>query len=580
MQKMLMDHPEIKRVSRFNCVGLFLDFVSMSQDPFLPGHEPRSSKQKDEFEKALKHMHHVYLYSDVILHIDLLCSKSFDGGTVAVPKSDLGSVIMHQIGNSKQVHWLPEPVKYGLHPGDLAIGEDAHHITFQRRTFGATNLTPPNDRGWLFFERVITMVRVAMTGTEDGLLTTSDEVREQIAFGAHALVAARSNEQQLSQVLGSFQQELISKVFQASSTYKRQTSQGLNTLKDDASKVHAMLKELVEHLQTSWQETRAFLWNKAFLEIVDDLYNAIEADDMLNPFFRGTKSDTFRRNQATFLRDVWLGSKPSMDAEMHRPWNIDSSHFESFMRHLQNAAERHLDKPLSKRAQAVLDTLKSYKPLVVQPARFPDAPLSLEDGDAAVAWLQNACQIARLGRLPQHWAEVLVHRLIGAAQGETMEQFAPIDFGLSAHSVKQLCALLPSGLQVAGVLAFSRPGQDEVFDDDACPSQVVSFYEDFVRAFYDKLESDEMLAVFSIAAQTVLPQSNTNNLCSSARLQGATTLLSTRCDRCIRSLPFPIFILIVFAIWLSRLRARMIGHSQSAYVRGLSVLVLESLCQP
>jgi len=158
-------------------------------------------------------------------------------------------------------------------------------VTLRRFPFGRVNDIPADDRGWVFLERFITMVKCAMLDPESAqkvVLTNSDAILRQIHDGANHLRRAsekdeqtgRSDRKKLQQVLGEFVAELKTKRFSAASTDKLQidSKSKMTNAPSDLEVVEGIMEEFVTHLSFHWHSDAARQQKRA--KIIGDAMHA------------------------------------------------------------------------------------------------------------------------------------------------------------------------------------------------------------------------------------------------------------------------------------------------------------------
>jgi hypothetical protein len=217
---------------------LFFDFLSLTQPPFHSTQEPRSPKQDQCFQLALKALPMIYLYSDIILLLD---SAAVQSHTYA--------------------------------------GE-----------FGRPSTTPASERGWIYLERFIAMIKVAMTPENTDasvhapvVLSNSPSLLDEIVDGGRKLrEAAKAGKRALKDALQDHLQVLQSKTFSAISVDK-QTNQGgvaggptYSVKMSDLEAVFATMTIMVEKLFQHWGSFadgnvfsyKTLVWEKARLAVM------------------------------------------------------------------------------------------------------------------------------------------------------------------------------------------------------------------------------------------------------------------------------------------------------------------------
>jgi len=143
-------------------------------------------------------------------------------------------------------------------------------VLVRRSPFGVPNHTPLNDRGWIYLERFISMVKVAMVDETEAnrvVFSNSPDVLAQIYEGGNELrSAAQTGQQCLDETLHRFLQSLETKTFGGSSTDKlvdeelghsiglgrRSIAPGSEDLQGDRAVVAGIMQRMVEDLPSHW----------------------------------------------------------------------------------------------------------------------------------------------------------------------------------------------------------------------------------------------------------------------------------------------------------------------------------------
>ena len=248
-------------------VAVFFDFLSITQRPYRQSQAQRTSVDQFSFGQAIKMMHHCYCYADVLMH--LYTNPPVEDTTPHVLKTDMRNLDIAQLGGMLQVVGLHKEDYDGLLGAyDLIMEIDDVNITdvdqvpaceavvrYLKRPYGKTNAVPLEERGWVFLERFITMLKAAMLNDDDFakvVFTNCDATRTLLREGAQRLrLAANCEENVLMEALRTFQKELSNKRFSGASADKianRQT----HFASDDAAAVAGFMAELVRTFGERW----------------------------------------------------------------------------------------------------------------------------------------------------------------------------------------------------------------------------------------------------------------------------------------------------------------------------------------
>jgi len=262
----------------------FLDFCSLTQRPFREGQGERSTDEIQMFGEGIKVMPRLYLLVDAVLHIELDW-KAVPGELeiIAIDASDLDGAILCQLGPRVQAmshhHGVVRlfdvvvSVDGYLVENSLTVkdvwrkcedaksAERACVVMISRSPMGNRNQVAAGDRGWVYLERFVSMVKLAMGEPEDFervCFSNSSVVLQQILDGGSRLrEAAKRGEEPLQQVLIQFVQELDKKVFSAVSIDKQTNLGGIGGLtsgnvRSDREVVKEIMQDMAGFLPAHW----------------------------------------------------------------------------------------------------------------------------------------------------------------------------------------------------------------------------------------------------------------------------------------------------------------------------------------
>lgn len=192
---------------------VFYDFMSMTQPPFLPNQACRTKEEESAFSSALQAMPMIYLYADVVLLLESDVPQSHSDGS-----------------------------------------------------FGRRATTPACERGWIYLERFIAMVKVAMTREPDDtgaplpppvVLSNCPKLLQSILEGGEKLrAAAKQGKEKLKEAFKEHLEELERKVFSATSVDKQTNTGGIAGASEQCSDrevVASIMKRVVEQLLKHWK---------------------------------------------------------------------------------------------------------------------------------------------------------------------------------------------------------------------------------------------------------------------------------------------------------------------------------------
>ncbi|CAE7250963.1 ANK3, partial [Symbiodinium sp. KB8] len=253
---------------------LFYDFMSMSQNPFQPGQTERSPQEQADFLKAIDALPEVFFTADAVLHVEgnwpeLEC----EGQTRKVSMSELnrmklkqhGSAVMmydeypandgsvaelpvftirsdpslgdiksiddvYKLKRGKEGGCLPCRRLHRLHklrPKSEAEAETDPVFIVQPSPMGKRNAVPAGERGWIYFERLVSTIRVALTDEQYArtVYANAPDLKESILARAQKLrqCAAQSNKALKAQ-FEDYIEEIKQKTFSATSLDKKKAS--------------------------------------------------------------------------------------------------------------------------------------------------------------------------------------------------------------------------------------------------------------------------------------------------------------------------------------------------------------------
>jgi len=209
---------------------------------------PRTQKQNEVFYKAMEHMNSMYVYCDVVLFLeaklpDLDMTVRF---CTLIPSNYSFGIFV----DVTQFHG-PESDKISIRKNDTVLKPSnldtlkstskEIEISFLRRPFGRPNRIPPDERGWLYAERITIAVKVATAGGhrfDEIVWSNNEDLRTTIYTWARNLhVAAKRDE--IGKALEEYKTELTKKRF---------------TRPDDTKLVNELVESLVDKFATRWNE--------------------------------------------------------------------------------------------------------------------------------------------------------------------------------------------------------------------------------------------------------------------------------------------------------------------------------------
>jgi hypothetical protein len=267
-------HPDVK-----GSTLLFFDFLSISQQPFAKDQSSRSLEEHEAFTCALRSMPQLYLYADAVVLLDSTARREVPGdGACVTVEDDLSTVTLRRLGDAFQVASssgnAAGPQCVELFDVILNVNGEPFHgpdsvnrveqVELLKAPFGLKSLTNPAERGWIYLERFIAMVRVAMSTEEEAkrvVFSESPSLLSEIhAQGQTLKRAAKGKSGDLHVALEWHLEELKRKTFSASSADKIDNVGGVggqtsgSAQLQDRDLVEQIMSEMVTHLVYHWEE--------------------------------------------------------------------------------------------------------------------------------------------------------------------------------------------------------------------------------------------------------------------------------------------------------------------------------------
>mmetsp|Transcript_155816 Transcript_155816/g.498008 ORF Transcript_155816/g.498008 Transcript_155816/m.498008 type:complete len:1047 (+) Transcript_155816:108-3248(+) len=301
---------EVGSVQSLSKTLIFLDFVSTPQHAFSFGQENRTKEQSDRFSRALKLFPQIYLMADATLHINGGVDDPIikELHTYSTTIDELRGAKLEQMGDSVQVTEWPgsssiivpfdtvlqiegramrtlADVQRAMQPKSEEIVQPRFSDSFarlfpsficcalegtttaglvlmRRCPHGIQNNSPVMQRGWVFLERFVSMVKCAMVPASQMQSVAFSDNREtlyEIFDGGRKLrVAAGQGPERLKQQMREFVGVLDSMRFKSTSVDKLKNVGGVGGVSSphaasDRDVVKTLMEGLVEHLAQHWE---------------------------------------------------------------------------------------------------------------------------------------------------------------------------------------------------------------------------------------------------------------------------------------------------------------------------------------
>ncbi|CAE7201320.1 mobA [Symbiodinium natans] len=244
---------------------LFFDFMSMSQNPFLPGQRERTPDEQADFLKAINALPEIFFTADAVLHIDgdwpelevehlhetlkeeeLGKFELRENGTVVLAynqyQADDGSLAklpvytVESVDGAKQVSSIsdltPKKKRFSmpkfLCPNSILPEKEDPVFVVRPSPLGKRNAVPADERGWIYFERLVSTIRVALTDEQYAARTCYSnipELKKSILKRAEVLRhAAATSNAALKHQFEVYIEEIKTKTFAATSLDKKKAS--------------------------------------------------------------------------------------------------------------------------------------------------------------------------------------------------------------------------------------------------------------------------------------------------------------------------------------------------------------------
>jgi len=218
---------------------------------------------------------------DAVFHVEVEWREVYrDGEVVHVDAADLEDVALLQLGSDVQVfgHGFPKVRLFdflisfdGVEVAGRLTVSDIHRmqrdaragnrpcpVKLRRLPFGKQNRIPAGERGWVYLERFLTMVKGAMVDEEDFgkvCFSNSPAALEQIRDGSALLrEAAQQGADQLKEVLDTFFNALQHKHFSAASTDGTLFDGKREVAQNDRQVVAHVMEQMVGVLSSEWEK--------------------------------------------------------------------------------------------------------------------------------------------------------------------------------------------------------------------------------------------------------------------------------------------------------------------------------------
>ena len=248
---------------------------------------PRTKKEDIVFYSCMDHMNEVYLYADMIVHIDHeLPRPPVNEPVQKVTISNIQDYMFGKFIDVVQVWQAPSNSKIKVNDiilkvsgkpvkdvSDILKYEGPIEIDFLRRPYGRLNTTPADERGWLFLEQFTSALKVAASGedTIDKIIISNNPtLRNKMYFMAVMLIRAMkkcdstNSKDPIKETLNDFRLRLDTKrfsvcIFFSSHSTHIFTHTHTHTnvqVPTDSEVVFKLMKKLIETYEDEWKTQR------------------------------------------------------------------------------------------------------------------------------------------------------------------------------------------------------------------------------------------------------------------------------------------------------------------------------------
>ncbi|CAE7947399.1 unnamed protein product, partial [Symbiodinium sp. KB8] len=262
---------------------LFFDFMSMSQNPFQPGQRERTPQEQADFLKAINALPEIFFTADAVLHIDgdwpelevehlheMLKEEDLskfqlrENGTAVLAynqfQADDGSLAqlpvytVESVDGGRQVNSISDispkrkffSMPKFLRPNAIQAEVEDPVFVVRPSPLGKRNHVPADERGWIYFERLVSTIRVALTDEQYAARTCYSNIPELKASILNRATllrrAASTSNAALKHQFETYISEIKTKTFAATSLDKKKASAA--TKVQDVDLVFQLLGEM------------------------------------------------------------------------------------------------------------------------------------------------------------------------------------------------------------------------------------------------------------------------------------------------------------------------------------------------
>jgi hypothetical protein len=209
---------------------------------------PRTKEEDIIFYKAMDHMNSMYLYCDVVLFLEAkLPDLDMTVRYCTLIPSNYSFGIFVDVTQFHGPESDDIPMKKNdivVKPSNLDILKSTSkeiEISYLKRPFGRPNRIPPDERGWLYAERITAAVKVATAGRyrfDDIIISNNEDLRGRLYHWVCVLLRA-AKRKRIGEALLVYQNELSKKRF---------------TRPEDTKLVIELLENLVDTFTKHWNK--------------------------------------------------------------------------------------------------------------------------------------------------------------------------------------------------------------------------------------------------------------------------------------------------------------------------------------
>ena len=218
--------PQLRERYPHTDIQVFYDYMSLPQEPRV------TDEEEEMYQDGVHRMNSMYVYADVILFLKIEDLPKVDM-TVYTATIDITKYSFSDYIDTVQVFRTdsdegPQVFDSILMVGDLKVESvsqicryvDEHTVKYHRRPHGRPNTTADEKRGWLYLERIVTVMKAAAADKsrfDDIVMSNSSDLATRLLLLServrNAAKKQKTNPRALRDLLSEFEDELKVQVF-------------------------------------------------------------------------------------------------------------------------------------------------------------------------------------------------------------------------------------------------------------------------------------------------------------------------------------------------------------------------------